>query len=171
MQETKRKRRFPKKPASVRSLKSDDAGDGTLDSESRLEARIDEKRQSYFTSASRYKLLYYSVRLLVGVAAGLLPFFVTWNSGAAVFLSVLVVVGTVLDSVFTPHAKWKTFSRASDLLFLFEAKASSEYDRFAEAIDVILETESKAVSELLDVNSLVETVKKEQVPPQENGPG
>ena len=169
MQETKRKRRFPKKPASVRSLKSDCKDDGTQGNKSRLEARIDEKQQSYFQSASRYKILYYGARLLVGISAGLLPFFVTWNPSIAVSLSVLVVIGTVVDSVFTPHAKWKTFSRASDLLFLFEAKSSGEYDRFAEAIDVILETESKAVSELLDVRSLVETAKQEQIVANDEG--
>ena len=170
MQNTKRERRFPKKPASVRPLKSDgdsNEDDSTSGATSRLERRVIQKQQNYFDLANRYKTLYYGVRLCVGFAAGLLPFFVTWNPTVAIVLSVAVVIGTVLDSVLTPHAKWKTFSRASDLLFLIEAKESGDYEKFSGAIEVILETESKAVSELLEVQSLVEAANDGQTAQQE----
>lgn len=160
-----KKKRFPKKPASLRPL-GNDANDSTLAS------RIAAQQLRYYNRSLLFKGLYFGVRIVAVASSGLLPFFVTSAPSIAIALSVLVVLSTSIDSVFTPYQKWKHLSRVADLLFLWEAKRQSDFDDYKDAVEILLDAEQNSIGELVDLSQAINTVSRSAVtpkgPPQSN---
>jgi hypothetical protein len=99
------------------------------------------------------------------LSAGLLPFVVGNDTKWATALSLTIVVMTVLDTVLSPKDKWALFSKASDYLTVGRLKVSGEYEKYKELIDILFETESKSLEQLVSLNKVIEEaqkVKKEQ---------
>ncbi len=74
-----------------------------------------EKYREYQSGSKRYRFLYYSIRLLAGLSAALLPFVIGSLQVVATVLSAVVIVCTVFDIVLDPKSKWALYSRATDL--------------------------------------------------------
>jgi len=118
--------------------------------------QINEKHNDYVRLSIRYRCLYYATRLVAAGSAGLLPFFVFKVPIVATALSVLIVTAAVVDSVWSPLNKWKTYSRASDLLYVAQLKRPRKYDELKTSIDVIIETEERQLMELIDLKDAIE---------------
>lgn len=159
MSENRQQPRFPKKPASVRPLPEQHNQTANSPAESELFKRILQHRENYYRYANLYKWLYYGLRFTAAISAGLVPILVVWASQAAIVLSILSLVATVVDSVVVPYKHWKVYSKASDLLFLEQAKRSPDFEQLAEEVKLILETESNVIAEYIAVGSLVDSIK------------
>ncbi|MDQ8205385.1 DUF4231 domain-containing protein [Pelagicoccus sp. SDUM812003] len=134
-------RHFPKRPAETLSVS---------------ERLIEKKHEDYTKACIRYRNLYYFTRLCAGLSAGILPFVVHSSPNIAIGLSIAVVVATVLDSVFNPKDKWKTFSRATDLLAIARLKASGEYDKYANQLSILAATENAHLEQLVNLDEIIE---------------
>ena len=121
----------------------------------RPEDRIRQKHQEYYKAGKRYQFLYYFTRLLGGLCAGILPFVVHSAPAVATGLSVVIVVVTVFDTVFNPKERWKTNSRASDLLFVAQLKKQGRYEELKEALTIILSTEQQQMLQLLGLDEVI----------------
>jgi hypothetical protein len=121
---------------------------------------IAKKHQQYYSSGQRYKILYYATRLMAGLCAGILPFVVSTRPGLATGLSIAIVVVTVFDTVFNPKEKWKTLSRATDLLYVADLKRQGKYKEFEEALTVILSTEEQQMLQLLGLDEVIKKAKE-----------
>jgi hypothetical protein len=115
----------------------------------RPEDRIRQKHNEYYLASRRYKILYYATRLVGGLCAGILPFVVYTAPAVATGLAIAIVVVTVCDSVFSPKERWKTNSRASDLLYVADLKKNGKYKEFEEALNIIITTEDEQMLQLL----------------------
>lgn len=86
--------------------------------ENRLTAEryMEKKRKDYMIRGRVFGFLYYTVRLLGGTCAGVLPFFVadSGQSGKALLASAGIVGCTILDFIFNPKENWRLYSTASD---------------------------------------------------------
>jgi hypothetical protein len=120
---------------------------------------IREKHASYYKAGLYYRFLYYATRLLAGLCAAILPFVVSSMPAVATGLSITIVVVTVFDTVFNPKEKWKTMSRATDLLYVAELKRQGKYEEFKEALTIILSAEEQQMLQLLGLD---EVIKKTQ---------
>lgn len=106
---------------------------------------VREKGKNYEILAKRYNWLYYMVRLVAGISAGLLPFFLHDQSHAVpTILSVAIVVATLIDLVFQPKEKKLLYSEASDLLTAVLASTTDpdRTKRWRQAFEVVLKTEA-----------------------------
>ena len=157
-------KRFPKKPASLRPL-----ADGATNS--LLASRIAQQQSSYFTNSKRYKSLYFTVRIIAVICSGLLPFFVTSVPPVAIGLSVLIVLATAVDTVFQPHQKWKHYSRAADLLFLWEAKKQPDFDEHRDAVEILLDAEQQSIAQLVELSQAINAASKVLIPPTSDSDG
>lgn len=124
------------------------------------EDRIKKKHDEYYRLARRFRFLYYSTRLAAGLSAGVLPFVISSMPGVATVLSIVVVVITVVDTVFSPKERWKTYSRATDLLYVAQLKKAGKFDEFEEALKIILTTEEQQTFQLLGLDEVIETARK-----------
>jgi hypothetical protein len=62
--------------------------------------------------------------------------------------------------VFAPKDRWALFSKATDLLSLAKAKAfdGTEYTKYKEALDTLLNTESANLAQVINLNDLVSKI-------------
>ena len=127
---------------------------------------VREKHAAYYRAGIYYKFLYYGTRLVAGLCAGILPFVVSSMPAVATGLSITIVVVTIFDTVFNPKEKWKTMSRATDLLYVAELKRQGKYEEFKEALTVILSAEEQQMLQLLGLD---EVIKKAQATPPVSG--
>jgi len=148
-----KKKRFPKKPASLRPL-ANKANDSALAS------RIASQQLRYYNRSQLFKALYFAVRVVAVTSSGLLPFFVTSAPSMAIALSVLVVLSTAIDTVFAPYQKWKHFSRVTDLLFLWEAKQQTDFDDYKDAVEILLDAEQHSIGELIELTQAISVASK-----------
>lgn len=137
-------RHFPKRPKESLSIS---------------ERLIEAKHEDYTKACIRYRSLYYITRLCAGLSAGILPFVVHSRPNIAIALSIAVVAATVLDSVFNPKDKWKTFSRATDLLAIARLKAAGEYDQYANQLSILSATENAHLQQLVNLDEMLEQTK------------
>lgn len=124
---------------------------------------INDKFLSYQKKAIQYKWLFYLNRSIGGLSAGILPFIVT-NPALSIFsiiLSVIIVIITTFDLIFTPKDKWKLYSQACDLILIWHLKQNKKYEDYKDILDTIVDTEVKLLEKLSDLNSLLGD-KKEQ---------
>ncbi len=119
-----------------------------------------EKYKEYQRGSKRHKLLYYTFRLAAGLSAALLPFVIGHLPVVATVLSVVVVVCTVFDIVLDPKSKWALYSRATDLLSMAELKRRGEYDKYKDALEVLLATEHQALAGLKDLEDVLKKVER-----------
>ncbi|OUJ66854.1 hypothetical protein BXP70_28980 [Hymenobacter crusticola] len=123
-------------------------------------AIIQFKMKEYHRSGMIYQIIYYSTRLLAALAAGLLPFLVgkpenvLWSQT----LSIVIVIVTVVDSVFNPREKWIMYSNASDALSEATLKQDPDYIANQEAIKKILDTESAKLNHTVTLEEVVDKV-------------
>ena len=121
--------------------------------------RIRQKHQEYYDAGVRYRFLYYSTRIIGGLAAGILPFVVYPSPAVATGLSIVIVVMTVVDTVFAPKENWKTNSRASDLLYIADLKKDGKYKEYKEQLDIILSKEDQQMLQLLGLDEVIKKAK------------
>lgn len=119
------------------------------------ETLIEEKHLEYIRKGKTFRLFYYITRLLVGFSAGILPFVIRSHPTYAVLLSVTIIFATVVDLVFNPKAKWALYSRTTDYLTVIRIKLSGDYETYKEAIDLILESESKHLDMLIPLKEVL----------------
>lgn len=102
-----------------------------------------EKNREYEVRAKIYNWFYYIIRLVAGLSAGLLPFFLD-RPNVSTALSVVIVVATLLDFVFSPKEKQLLYSEATDLLATIRANVSEPdpNKRWQQAFEVVLKTEA-----------------------------
>ena len=130
-----------------------------------LEDVIREKHNEYYRGARRYRILYYVTRLAGGLAAGVLPFVISSAPDIATGLAMAIVIITVLDTVFSPKERWKTMSRATDLLFLAQVKKLNlRTDEFMTQINIILSTEDRQILTLLGLEDVIGKAKDTKNP-------
>jgi hypothetical protein len=129
---------------------------------------IRDKHKAYYWCAKQYRRLYYLTRLCAGLSAGLLPFVVRESPSTAIVLSILIVLATVVDAVFTPKDHWVLYAKATDLLAAEQLKASGQYEQYKAALRTIEETEAAALKQLAGIRNLIEQGQrdgKRQPPP------
>lgn len=124
------------------------------------ERMIEGKHQEYLTKARLYSILYYVTRLVTGLSAALLPFVVGKSQSWASILAVIVAVLTVIDAVFSPKDRWVLFSKATDMVSLAKMKAKGEYETNKEIVDLILQTETGNLQQLVSLQELIEQTKR-----------
>lgn len=121
-------------------------------------AIIDKKQRDYTTASHRYRALYYGTRLIAGLASGLLPFVVNSHADVATALAITIVVAVVFDSTFDPKGRWQLFSRASDLLAIARLKASGQFEKYREELEILVATESQKLEKLVDLETIIKKV-------------
>lgn len=142
-------------------IKPEELGKVSTEGELPLAAQImQEKFREYQVGSKRYKFLYYFIRLTAGFSAAFLPFFVGSLPTVATVLSAAVVACTVLDIALDPKTKWTLYSRATDLLSMAELKRRGEYDKYKDALEVLLATEQQALSGLRDLEEILKKVER-----------
>jgi hypothetical protein len=124
------------------------------------EALVASKHREYNRKAWFYSFVYYLIRLVAGLSAGLLPFVVSSNPKPATALSILVVVATVVDITLNPQDRWKLFSRASDLLALSRLRLSGQYEGYREVLNILAATESANLEHLVSLDELLNKIDK-----------
>jgi len=122
------------------------------------EQLVEEKHLEYLKKAGWYSRFYYATRLLAGLSAALLPFIVRTDPFWSTTLSVIIVVITVLDLVFSPKDRWALHSKATDLITLAKVKATGEYDKYQEVLNVITQTETANLQQLINLDDLVSKI-------------
>ena len=122
--------------------------------------RIWKKHYEYYAAAKRYRLLYYTTRLVAGLCAGILPFVISPAPAVAISLSIAIVVATLIDNVFVPRERWRSLSRATDLLYVAYLKKQGKYEEFAESLKIILTTEDQQMLELLGLDDVIRKAKE-----------
>src|ERR1022692_1424629 len=112
------------------------------------------KRHSELASAARnHRFLYYGTRLVAGLAAGLLPFFLT-NTNVATGLAAAVVVATVFDSVFNPKERWKSLTRSCHFLYIEDLIRNGEYEQFKKSLSLFMDAEEQR--QFQDITSVIQ---------------
>jgi len=133
-----------------------------LDASSPVGKLVEEKHLEYVEKAKRYAAFYYTTRLLAGLSAAILPFTVghTELQSVSTALSVIIVVVTVFDLVFSPKDRWALFSKATDILSVAKAKTldEAEYLKYKDALDTLLNTESANLAQVINLNDLVSKI-------------
>lgn len=123
---------------------------------------IEKKHEDYTKACIRYRNLYYFTRLCASMSAGILPFVVHSSPTTAIALSIAVVTAKVLGTVFNPKDKWKTFSRATDLLAIARIKASGEYDKYASQLNILAATENAHLEQLVNLDEILQQNKNRE---------
>jgi hypothetical protein len=126
-----------------------------------VDRMINAKHAQYVAKARLYAASYYTTRLLAGLSACLLPFVVGYSKTWATALAIVVAVTTVFDQVFSPKDRWVLFSKATDMIALARIKATGDYDKYKDVLDVILQTETGNLQQLMGLQELVDSVKKQ----------
>lgn len=131
-----------------------------LGSQERPEDRIRRRHEEYYRAARRFRLLYYITRLVGGISAAILPFVVHPAPQIAISLSIVIIMMTVIDTVFSPKERYKSLSRATDLLFVANLKAQGRYREFEEQLNIILTTEDQQMLQLLGLDEMLSRLKE-----------
>lgn len=109
----------------------------------------------YARLARTYNVMYYSFRILAGISAALLPFFVNSNLAIATGLSVVVAVVTVFDLVFEPAKNRAIYRAASLQLTKARLSRTGEYQLHKEAMKVIEKLENRAVADPVTLDGVI----------------
>jgi hypothetical protein len=123
---------------------------------------IQDKYRKYLKGSRFYRILYYITRFLAALSAGLLPFVVGTAPSVAIALSIVIVLSIVTDTVFDPKGKWVLYSKATDLIAIAEIKLRGEYDKYKEALEILLATEQQALAGLKGLEEVLKTVQQSQ---------
>ena len=118
------------------------------------------KHRQYDRRAYLSRFAYYLTRTIAGMSAGFLPFVVKTYPNVATALSMAIVVAIVIESVYDPGEKWRTYSKASDLLTVAELQSKGMYENAKQMLDIIQATEAQAVSKLVDIEEVLNKVRK-----------
>jgi hypothetical protein len=112
---------------------------------------IEKKHSEYLRLSNVFRWLYYTTRLIGGLSAGLLPFFLYSHPPLAMGLSIAVVVVTVFDFVFSPKDRWQLYSKATDLLTIEGFKRHGVYDSHEGWLNILVNTEDLSLSKLREI--------------------
>lgn len=121
---------------------------------------IAKKIDEYLLKAKLFKWVYYSTRLLIALASGLIPFVINSNQKLATALAITVVISVVVDTVFDPKNNWKSYSRASDLLGIAYLKKNGDYQEYEEQLEILVSTEYKVLDNLVDLDDIRRKMKE-----------
>jgi hypothetical protein len=120
----------------------------------RAEWLVQTKHDEYAKLSRRYRSLYYLLRLSAGLSAALLPFVVSSVPSCASVLSIIIVVTTVIDMIFSPKDRWKLYSRTADLLTMERLKRSGEYQGYESLLSLLTTTESAKLEDLVTLEEV-----------------
>jgi Protein of unknown function (DUF4231) len=130
---------------------------GTL---SAVEILVQKKHDEYSRGARLHCTLYYSLRVIAGLCAGLLPFVVASNPSLATGLSIAIVVATTFDLIFNPKDKWQLYSRATDFLTVEQIKREGHYAEYEGMIQILVNTESAKLERLMGMDEMLQKIRK-----------
>lgn len=143
--------------AELMILDPGDPGDG---GNKIIQELIRQKQKEYLRGAHIHRFLYYFVRLVASLSAGLLPFVVASSPAIATALSIAIVVATVVDMVFNPKDRWQLYSRATDLLTVEQLKRQGDYPKYEALIAILVSAESAKLERLVDIDELIKKVRE-----------
>ncbi len=83
---------------------------------SAVELLVRKKYDTYALLAQRNAVFYYTLRVIAGVCATLLPFVVSSWPYVASGLSIAVALVTVIDLIANPKFHWQLYSEATNLI-------------------------------------------------------
>jgi len=66
----------------------------------------------------------------------------------------------VFDTVFNPKERWKSLSRATDLLYVTALKKAGKYQEFEDQLKIILSTEDQKMLELIGLDEIIKKAQK-----------
>lgn len=124
------------------------------------EELVEEKHREYLKKAKLYSIIYYAIRLMAGLSAALLPFTIRTSVLWSTIFSVIIVVVTVLDLVFAPKDRWVLYSKSTDLLAVAKIKARGDYEEHKEVLEIITQTETANLQQLINLDDLVSKIDK-----------
>jgi hypothetical protein len=134
-----------------------------MDPNRSIEEDLRARHAGYYRSGLAFRWLYYSLRLIAGLAAALLPFTISYSQFYATFLSDAIALATAVDTIFAPKERAKIYSRATDLLWVAQVKEQGRYEQYKDRIEQIMKTESEDLSLLIDVKEMLERIEREKV--------
>lgn len=118
------------------------------------------KHEEYTRSANTYFWMYYCTRLVAALGAGLIPFVVTSSPRIATTLSIIVVLATTIDLVFSPKDKLQLYSKAVDLLTIAGIKSSGKYELYKDALEILVTTNRESLERLSDLENVIKKVQE-----------
>jgi len=124
-----------------------------------VEHLVHDKHCEYYRKAVFFSIFYYMSRLSVGISAVLLPFVLRTSQYWATVLSIIVLIMTVLDQVFAPKEKWVLYSKATDMFAVARFKAKGQYEENKDLVDLITQTETGKLQQLVGLSELIAKVK------------
>jgi len=130
-----------------------------------IEDELNRKHAAYVKKAIFFKYLYYTTRIVAGLAAALLPFIVPYSQILSTIVAAIVAIVTVFDTVLVPRDKWKLFSRTSDQLWLRQVQERGEYEKYKDRIDEILRAEAEDLQALASLQDVLDQLKKQGATP------
>ncbi|MGA7499833.1 MAG: hypothetical protein WBX00_24145 [Isosphaeraceae bacterium] len=125
---------------------------------------IRNRHTAYWRAARTYSVLYYSSRVISGLCAALLPFFVSKSPPVATVMSVTIAVITVLDMVFDFGRKMQVYSRASNQLVIARLKRTGEYEKYADLLTLLSGAEDQLVDNAMSIDQLVKRLRDPPLP-------
>ena len=125
-----------------------------------IEELVEKKHSEYLKKAKLFSISYYAIRLMAGLSAALLPFTIRTSVLWSTIFSVVTVMVTVLDLVFAPKDRWVLYSKATDLLAVAKIKARGDYEEHKEALEIITQTETANLQQLINLDDLVSKIDK-----------
>lgn len=117
------------------------------------------KQQTYYWRPQYFKFMFYSLRVIVGVGAAMIPFAIFYSTTMALIISAMVSLSTTVDAIFAPKDKWQLYSRASDQLWVLQIRESGQYDQYKDRIEEILRTEGAEVDMINSLQAMLNDIK------------
>jgi len=119
------------------------------------ERLIEQKHAEYIRLTRRYQFLYFTTRCTAALCAVLLPFVIGAAPRVATGMSIAVAVCIAVDMVFSPKDLWVTYSKATDLLGIARLKQLGEYEKYKDALDVLMNTEAARLQRVKDIGEVL----------------
>ena len=123
---------------------------------------IDQKHAEYTRQTKRYQFLSFTPRCTAALCAVLLPFIIGVAPRVATGLSIAVAVCIAIDVVFNPKDLWATYSKATDLLAIARLKQLGEYEKYKDALDVLMNTEAARLQRIKDIGEVLTAIDRGQ---------
>jgi hypothetical protein len=124
-------------------------------SETVVDRAIEGMHLQYRDNAVLFCWIFWVTRVCAGVSAAVLPFVVHASSTISTILSLIIVVCTVIDTIWSPKERWTLYSKATDLLSVAKVKKAGDFEGYKELLEVVLQTESAALQQLINLDDLV----------------
>lgn len=113
------------------------------------------KQSEYTKSAKAFRNLHYLLLLSGALLSIATPFLIPIYPHVAQGTSLSIAAIVAFDQIFKPKEKWINFSEASDLITVQYLQLNGTYEPYKEIIDTIVNTESKSVRSIPDLDTVI----------------